>query len=266
MTQFQSTPNLAKAVIALIKAVGPIAKTMDIGTGANSFKGVADKDVKDKVGQALADNGLCLLPVDVIPTESVHVIKNKYGDEKLNSFTSVLTKYLLLHESGESIVLTGYGHGVDTQDKAAGKATTYALKYLLLYLSMAPTGTIDEGGHDSDGLPPKTVVPPGAVPNRTTPPPSAAQDTKADNEKAVQNFEKEAKAPAQSPADSAPSNPTPSAPAGKHNLVVDDEKWPRVLDWVIMNKGRGLQYIVTSLKKNNEFGSDVESALQKAIE
>ena len=47
---------------------------------------------------------------------------------KQSVFTDAHTKYLLLHTSGESIELSGYGQGVDTQDKGAGKATTYALK------------------------------------------------------------------------------------------------------------------------------------------
>jgi len=49
-----------------------------------------------------------------------------------------------LHESGESIELAGYGHGVDPQDKGAGKATTYALKNCLLYTFLTPVGKIDD--------------------------------------------------------------------------------------------------------------------------
>lgn len=270
MTQFPSTPNLAKAVIALIKAVGPIAKNSEIGTGKNAYKGVSDKDVKEVVGKALAENQLCLLPIDVIANESTYLSKDYNGNDKVNFFTAVNTKYLLLHESGESVVLTGYGHGVDTQDKAAGKATTYALKYLLLYLSMAATGGIDDAdAHHSDSLPPRTVVPPGAVQTAqttqiTTPTPSGTT-VKVYNNTAVQNFEKEKPvAPVQTPVTSAPAH-IPGTPVGKHNLIVNDEKWPRVLDWVIMNQGKGLAYIVSSLKKNNDFGSDVEKEIENAI-
>jgi hypothetical protein len=41
-------------------------------------------------------------------------------------------------------VLAGYGHGVDSQDKGAGKATTYAMKNMLLYSFMTPVGKIDD--------------------------------------------------------------------------------------------------------------------------
>jgi hypothetical protein len=81
----------------------------------------------------------------------------------------VKTTYLLLHESGESMELQGYGHGVDSQDKGAGKATTYALKYTLLYTFLVPTGKIDDSDNDhSDNKEvPKTQPP---VISKTQPP------------------------------------------------------------------------------------------------
>ena len=50
----------------------------------------------------------------------------------------------MLHSSGESVELVGYGHGVDSQDKGAGKSTTYALKNCLLYTFLTPVGDIDD--------------------------------------------------------------------------------------------------------------------------
>jgi hypothetical protein len=58
----------------------------------------------------------------------------------------------LLHTSGESLQLCGYGQGVDTQDKGAGKATTYALKNTLLNMFLIPTGVDTDDTH-SDDLP-----------------------------------------------------------------------------------------------------------------
>jgi len=43
---------------------------------------------------------------------------------------------------------------VDSQDKGAGKATTYALKYALLYTFLIPTGKIDDADNShSDETP-----------------------------------------------------------------------------------------------------------------
>ena len=141
------TPNLAKAVIAVMKEVKGIDKSMTVGTGNSSYKGVPDQEVKKILGESMERNGLCVLPIEIKPTITIErwVEPSQYGDkQKQQVFTEVLTKYLLIHESGESIELAGYGHGVDSQDKGAGKATTYALKYAMLYTFFVPTGKIDD--------------------------------------------------------------------------------------------------------------------------
>lgn len=135
--------NLAKAVISVMKAIKGIDKSMTVGSGSYSYKGVSDKEVKQIIGEEMEKNGLCILPIDVVAKTQIDRWEEG-GKQKQSVLTEVNTKYLLLHESGESIELAGYGHGVDTQDKAAGKATTYALKYTLLYSFMVATGKIDD--------------------------------------------------------------------------------------------------------------------------
>jgi len=139
--------NLASAIIKVMKAVKGIEKNSTVGSGSYSYKGVNDQDVKKIVGQAMTEAGLCIIPVDVEATTNIDRWTETYnGNEKQKQlvFSEVKTKYLLLHESGESIEVCGYGHGTDTLDKAAGKATTYALKYALLYSFLIPTGDIDD--------------------------------------------------------------------------------------------------------------------------
>jgi hypothetical protein len=164
----QNVPNLAKAVIAVMVAVKGIDKTMVIGTGSNSYKGVSDQEVKKIIGDAMQNNGLCILPIAVdskIQIDRWEAAGYNGGSpvQKQSVFTEVTTKYLLLHESGESIELSGYGQGIDTQDKGAGKATTYALKYALLYTFMVPTGKIEDTDNThSENLP---IAPPKQVSN-----------------------------------------------------------------------------------------------------
>lgn len=140
--------NLIKAIINVMNDVKGIEKSMTIGTGQMAYKGVPDKEVKKIIGQSMAKNGLCILPIGITPT-----IKIERWDEldyngkmkaKQSVFTEVYSTFLLMHESGESQEICGYGHGVDPQDKGAGKATTYALKYALLYSFLVPTGDIDD--------------------------------------------------------------------------------------------------------------------------
>ena len=140
--------NLIKSVIAVMNEVKGIEKSMTVGEGRMSYKGVPDKEVKKIIGSAMAKHGLCILPTGVKPTIKIERWEepDNYGKikQKQSVFTEIVSTYLLMHESGESQEICGYGHGVDSQDKGAGKATTYALKYALLYSFLVPTGDIDD--------------------------------------------------------------------------------------------------------------------------
>lgn len=140
--------NLAQAVIAVMKEVKGLEKNSRVGEGTkNAYDGTRDKDVKEAFNEAMSNNGLCILPIGIHEETEISRWEetNQWGKKQKQSvFTKVNTRYLLLHESGESIELQGYGHGVDSQDKSAGKATTYALKNLLLYTFLTPVGKIDD--------------------------------------------------------------------------------------------------------------------------
>lgn len=147
----ETKTEIAKAIIAVMKAVKGIDKSMTIGTGNSAYKGVPDQEVKKIIGEAMAENGLCILPIGVDASTKIErweetTTYNNVPSTKMKQsvFTEAKTRYLLLHQSGESIELEGYGQGVDSQDKSAGKATTYALKYTLLYTFLIPTGKIDD--------------------------------------------------------------------------------------------------------------------------
>lgn len=159
--------NLAKAVISVMKDVRGMEKNSRVGEGKNAYDGTKDQDVKEVFNEAMAKHGLCILPIDV--EESTQVDRwdetstwsgKEQTKTKQSVFTKVKTKYLLLHESGESQVLSGYGHGVDSQDKGAGKATTYALKNCLLYTFLTPVGKIDDSDtkHSEELETPKNKV------------------------------------------------------------------------------------------------------------
>lgn len=135
--------EITKAILGVMQEVKGIDKSMTVGSGSYSYKGVSDQVVKEILQPAMVKHGLAIVPTDV----QAKVTTDRWeegGRQKQSTFTEVATKYMLLHTSGESIELAGYGHGVDTQDKGAGKATTYALKYALLYMFLIPTGKIDD--------------------------------------------------------------------------------------------------------------------------
>ena len=144
----KQTNNLANAMIGVMNEVKNIDKAMTVGKGQNSYKGVQDKDVKFYVGRAMARHGLTCVPINIIPSVKIErwVEETQYGKKQKQSvFTEVVATYRVTHaDSGESVDIMGYGHGVDSMDKSAGKATTYALKNALLYSFLVPTGSIDD--------------------------------------------------------------------------------------------------------------------------
>lgn len=155
--------NLAKAVIAVMKEVKGMEKNSKVGSGKNQYNGTKDQDVKEVFNEALSKNGLCVIPIGLEEETQVdrwEEVTDWGVKQKQQVFTKVKTKYLLLHESGESQEIVGYGHGVDPQDKSAGKATTYALKNALLYTFLTPVGKIDDTDttHSNDIETPKQEV------------------------------------------------------------------------------------------------------------
>ena len=139
--------QISKAIIEVMKSVKGMEKNSKVGEGKMQYNGTKDQDVKEVFNTALSENGLCIIPTSIEDETEVNRWEetNQWGTKQKQSvFTKVKTKYLLLHESGESIELAGYGHGVDSQDKGAGKATTYALKNCLLYTFLTPVGKIDD--------------------------------------------------------------------------------------------------------------------------
>lgn len=147
-----NSQTLHGSIINVMNDVKNIDKSLTVGDGKSSYKGVADKDVKLIIGQAMAKHNLTCIPIDIQPivkvdrwSETQSYNGQNYEKSKQSIFTEVLVKYQITHAlTNESIIIVGYGHGVDSQDKSAGKATTYALKNALLYTFLVPTGSIDD--------------------------------------------------------------------------------------------------------------------------
>lgn len=156
------TIEITKAIIAVMWEVNNIEKNTTVWTGNNSYKAVSDKDVKKAIRNSMIKNWLSIVPTSVT---SKHQIDRWEAEEtwnwktqvktKQSVFTEVATNYLLLHTSWEAIELAWYGQWVDSQDKGAGKATTYALKNTLINLFLVPTWDDTDNTHSDDIVTPQ---------------------------------------------------------------------------------------------------------------
>lgn len=132
--------GLDKIIPAVVACMNEI-KGIDTDLVFFNQKGVSDKSVKLAARKAMINNGLAIIPtrMDTTTTYEQNVLKSGGFVSKVD------VSYTLFHVSGQYIDgIPGTGMGIDSSDKAPGKATTYALKYALLYLFLIPRGDIED--------------------------------------------------------------------------------------------------------------------------
>ena len=157
--------ELINAINNVMKEATEVAKNSRVGKGSNAYDGLKDVDVKSLIQPLMQKNNLALFPVSIdIQTEKEVWEQEETWNgstqvkRKRQFFVEVKTKYMIVHESGQSIEIIGFGHGIDSADKAPGKAQTYALKMALMYTFLIPAGNIDDSDstHSDDIETPKT--------------------------------------------------------------------------------------------------------------
>lgn len=158
MTKYMK--EITKAILKVMEDVENIEKGLSVGTGGASYKAVSDGDVRNALRKSMIKNQLVIVPTSVTAKTQIDrwEEESQYGRKmKQSVLTEATTKYLLIHSSGEQLELAGYGHGVDSQDKSAGKATTYALKNTLLDTFLITKGEAEDtdATHSNDIAVPK---------------------------------------------------------------------------------------------------------------
>lgn len=134
--------NLYQRMSVITKEVATVGKNLEVALPNGSYKAVSEADVLRAVKPIEEKHGVYSYPAHREIVESGEIVNNtKYGERK-SLFVRVETTYRFVNvdEPTEYIEITTYGDGVDTQDKAPGKAMTYADKYALLKAYKIQTG------------------------------------------------------------------------------------------------------------------------------
>ena len=143
--------NIFKKMKEATEKIGRVAKNLEVGFGRNMYKAVGEADVLDAVKPIEAELGIYSYPYDreVIYQDMVTV--NSGEKERVNAFfrIKVVYRFVNIDNPEEYIDIVSYGDGVDPQDKAPGKAMTYADKYALLKAYKIETG--DDPDKDLSG-------------------------------------------------------------------------------------------------------------------
>lgn len=138
--------NIYQKMAAITDELGVVAKNLSVSFGASSYKAVSERDVIDAVKPLETKYGVYSYPVSRKIVDSSIVTKEsvvKGNPTKTNSFymrVEVVYRFVNIDNPAESIDVVSYGDGIDTGDKASGKAMTYADKYALMKAYKISTG------------------------------------------------------------------------------------------------------------------------------
>lgn len=134
--------NIFQRMSAITQEISTVAKNLSVDAGKSSYKAVGEADVLAAVKPIEAKHGVYSYPYNRTIIDSGEMVSStKYGERK-QLFMRVATVYRFVNVDNpdEYIDITTYGDGVDTQDKAPGKAMTYGDKYALLKAYKIQTG------------------------------------------------------------------------------------------------------------------------------
>lgn len=153
--------NIYEKMSAITAEITAVAKNLNVGWGKSSYKAVGEADVLAAVKPIEAKYGVYSYPLTRSITESGVLTSIKSdGSESKQQFLRIETVYRFVNtESPEEYIdITTYGDGVDSQDKAPGKAMTYGDKYALLKAYKIITGD-DPDQNKSEPLADKSTEP-----------------------------------------------------------------------------------------------------------
>jgi hypothetical protein len=138
--------NIYKKMLQISAEVSRVAKNLNVGEGRNQYKAVGEADVLAAVKPIEEKYQVYSYPVSRQVIDSGEMINtNTYNGQtketrKLYLRVETIYRFVNVENPNEYIDITTYGDGVDTQDKAPGKAMTYSDKYALLKAYKIQTG------------------------------------------------------------------------------------------------------------------------------
>ena len=138
--------NIYEKLLNITNEIKNVNKNLEVGVGKNSYKAVGEADVLAAVKELENKYKIYSYPCkrEVIDREILQTEKEYNGQVTKGNqiFMRIETTYRFVNveNTQEKIEITTYGDGIDTQDKAPGKAMTYADKYALLKAYKIITG------------------------------------------------------------------------------------------------------------------------------
>lgn len=139
--------SIYEKMLKASEELGVVAKNLEVSTGLNkSYKAVSERDIIDAVKPIEALFGIYSFPLsrEIIESDLLETVKTYKGEDTKTVYKfirlKVVYRFVDVEDKDSYIDITSYGDGIDTGDKAPGKAMTYADKYALMKAYKISTG------------------------------------------------------------------------------------------------------------------------------
>lgn len=136
------TDNIFQRMSKVTAEISAVAKNLEVGFGSNKYKAVGEADILAAVKPIEVKHGVYSYPIAREIVESGTMEKETKSGKSVQLYMRIKVTYrfLCIDNPDSYLDIESFGDGVDTQDKAPGKAMTYADKYALMKAYKIITG------------------------------------------------------------------------------------------------------------------------------
>jgi len=134
--------NIFQRMSKVTAEISAVAKNLEVGFGSNKYKAVGEADILAAVKPIEVKHGVYSYPLYREIVESGTMEKETKSGKSVQLYMRIKVTYrfLCIDNPDSYLDIESFGDGVDTQDKAPGKAMTYADKYALMKAYKIITG------------------------------------------------------------------------------------------------------------------------------
>lgn len=134
--------NIFQRMQKVTAEVSTVAKNLEVGFGSNKYRAVSEADILRAVKPIEEKYGVYSYPYDREIVESGTMEREGRNGKTIQLYLRVKTiyRFVSVDDPTSYLDIVSYGDGVDTQDKAPGKAMTYSDKYALMKAYKIQTG------------------------------------------------------------------------------------------------------------------------------
>lgn len=135
--------NIFEKMSAITNELGVVAKNLNVDMGkGKSYKAVQEKDVLDAIKPLEVKYKVYSYPKErkVIDKDILEKEGNGYTTKNMYLRIETTYEFVNIENPEERITMISYADGIDSGDKATGKAMTYADKYALMKAYKVATG------------------------------------------------------------------------------------------------------------------------------